>query len=82
MSTPPVPLRPARKPVNLTKATTIFALIFGLAFGICSVSGISLSNGGDPRSAYLLIATALVMGAVCVVCLVAIAVFAFLRSRC
>jgi amino acid transporter len=82
MSTPPVPLRPARKPVNLTTVTTLFALIFGLAFGICSVSGISLSNGGDIRSAHLLIVTALVMGAVCVVCLVAVAIFAIIRSRC
>jgi hypothetical protein len=82
MSTPPVPVRPARKPVNLTKVTTVFALMFGLAFGICAVSGISLSNGGDPRSAHLLIVTALVMGAVCIVCLVAVAVFEIIRSRC
>ncbi len=82
MSTPPVPLRPPRKPIDLTKVITVFALIFGLAFGICSVSGISLSNGGDPRSAHLLIVTALVMGAVCIVCMVAVAIFAFIRSRC
>jgi amino acid transporter len=81
MSTPPIPVRPPRKPINLTTVITVFALIFGLAFGICSVSGISLSNGGDPRSAYKLIATASVMGGICVACLMAIAVVAFIRSR-
>jgi hypothetical protein len=80
MSTPPAPLRPARKPVNLSRATTILALIFSLAFGICAVSGISLSNGGNARSAEQLIVTALVMGAVCAAGLGVIAIFAIVRS--
>jgi hypothetical protein len=80
MSTPPVPLRPPRKPINLTRPTTIFALIFGFAFGVCSVSGISLSNGGNARTAELLIGTAVVIGGVCVACLLVIAVFACARS--
>ena len=80
MSTPPIPVRSPRRPMNLTRPTTLFALIFGLAFGICSVSGISLSNGGDPRAARLLIGTALGMGAVCLVCLAIIAVFALYRA--
>lgn len=82
MSTPPAPLRTSRKPFNLTRLTTVFGLIFGLAFGICSVSGISLSDGGNVRSARLLIATAFVMGGICLVCLLAVAMFAFIRSRC
>ena len=80
MSTPPVSVRPSRKPIDLTRLTTIFALTFGLAFGICAVSGISLSDGGNARSAQLLISTAMIMGAVCVVFLMAIAVFALIRS--
>ncbi len=81
MSTFHAPLRPPRKPVNLAAVTTVFALIFGMAFGICSVSGISLSNGGNARAAHLLIVTALVMGAVCMACLIAVAVIAIIRSR-
>jgi hypothetical protein len=80
MSTPPVPLRPPRKPVNLTKPATIFALTFGFAFGVCSISGISLSNGGNARTAELLIGTAVVVGGVCVLCLLGIAIFAYVRS--
>jgi hypothetical protein len=82
MSTPPVPLRTSRKSFDLTRVTTVFGLIFGLAFGICSVSGISLSNGGNVRSAHLLIVTAFVMGGICLFCLLAVAIFAFIRSRC
>jgi hypothetical protein len=65
--------------MNLARPTTLFALIFGLAFGICSVSGISLSNGGDPHAARLLIGAAVGMGAVCLACLAIIAVLALLR---
>ena len=82
MSTTPGPLRPARKPFYLTNVITVFALIFGMAFGICSVAGISLSRGDHTRTAHELIATALGMGAVCVICLIAVAVFAYIRGRC
>ena len=82
MSTPTGPLRPPQKSVYLTNVITIFGLIFGIAFGICSISGISLSRGGNVHAAHLLISTALIMGAVCVLCLLAVAVFAFIRSRC
>ncbi len=80
MSTPPAPLRSTRKPVNLSGLTTVLALIFSLAFGICAVSGISLSNGGNTRSAELLIVTALVIGSVCAAGLGVIAIFAIVRS--
>ena len=80
MSTPPAPLRSTRKPVNLSRATTVLALIFSLAFGICSISGISLSNGGNTKSAELLIVTALVMGSVCAAGLGVIAILALVRS--
>jgi hypothetical protein len=81
MSTPPVPLRPPRKPINLAWPTTVLALIFSLAFGVCSVSGISLSNGGNERSKELLIVTAGVIGAICAAGLGALAIVAFVRSK-
>ena len=81
MSTPPMPLRSTRKPVNLAKLATVFALTFSLAFGLCSVSGISISGGGNYQVAQLLIGTSLVIEAVCLSGLLAIAVIAFLRRR-
>ncbi len=81
MSTPSMPLRPSRKPLNLSKLATIFALIFSLAFGLCSVSGISISGGGSYRAAELLITTSLVIEAVCVTVLLALGVVAILRAR-
>lgn len=80
MSTPPAPLRSTRKPAALSRATTVLALIFSLAFGICSISGISLSKGGNTRSAELLIVTALLLGSVCAAGLGVIAIFAIVRS--
>jgi hypothetical protein len=79
MSTPPMPVQHAHKPVNLAKYATIFALTFSLAFGLCSVSGISISGGGSYRVAQLLIATSLVIEAICAAGLVVIGVVAFLR---
>ena len=81
MSTPPLPVRSPRKAMNLSTLTTILALLFSLAFGICCVSGISLSKGGNTRSAELLIGTALVIGAVCAAGLVALAVLAIVRAK-
>ena len=54
MSTPPMPIRASHKPINLAKIATVFALTFSLAFGLCSVSGISISGGGNYRVAELL----------------------------
>jgi hypothetical protein len=56
-------------------------LIFSIAFGTCSVTGISLSNGGDARSDELLIVIAGVTGGICAAGLAFIAVIAFVRSR-
>jgi uncharacterized membrane protein YbhN (UPF0104 family) len=81
MSTHPVPLKSSRKPAHVTTAITVIALVFGLAFGICSVSGISLSNGGNARSAHLLIVSGLIMGAICVLCLIAIGIYEYFRHR-
>jgi hypothetical protein len=81
MSTPSMPLRSARKPFNLARLATIFALIFSLAFGLCSVSGISISGGGSYRAAELLITTSLFIEAVCVIALLSLAVIAIFRSR-
>ena len=79
MSTPPMPVRHAHKPVNLSKLATVFALTFSLAFGLCSVSGISISGGGNYRVAELLISTSLVIEAVCAAGLTVLGIVAFLR---
>jgi len=81
MSTPSMPLRSGRKPLNLAKLATIFALIFSLAFGLCSVSGISISGGGNYRVAQLLITISLVIEGACVTVLLALGVVAVLRRR-
>jgi hypothetical protein len=79
MSTPPMPVRHAHKPTNLSKLATVFALTFSLAFGLCSVSGISIDGGGNYRSAQLLIATSLVIEAICAAGLVVLGIVAMLR---
>ena len=81
MSTPPMPVRHAHKSTNLAKFATVFALTFSLAFGLCSVSGISISGGGNYSVAQLLIATSLVIEAICAAGLVVIGVVAIIRSR-
>jgi hypothetical protein len=79
MSTPPMPVRHAHKPINLAKLATVFALTFSLAFGLCSVSGISISGGGSYRVAQLLISTSLVIEAICAAGLVVLGIVAMLR---
>jgi hypothetical protein len=76
-----MPLRRPRKPISLAKLTTVLALTFSLAFGLCSVSGISISGGGSYRSAELLIGTSLVIEAVCATGLVVLGVVALIRAR-
>jgi hypothetical protein len=79
MSTPPMPIRAEHKPINLAKFATVFALTFSLAFGLCSVSGISIDGGGNYRAAQLLIATSLVIEAICAAGLMVIGVVAMVR---
>jgi hypothetical protein len=79
MSTPPTPARHAHKPVILSKLATVFAFTFSLAFGLCSVSGISISGGGSYRVAQLLITTSLVIEAICAAGLVVLGIAAMLR---
>jgi hypothetical protein len=79
MSTPPMPIRHAHKSINLSKFATVFALTFSLAFGLCSVSGISIDGGGNYRAAQLLIAISLVIEAICAAGLVVLGIVAMLR---
>ena len=79
MSTPPMPVRHAHKPANLSKLATAFALTFSLAFGLCSVSGISISGGGSYQVAQLLISTSLVIEAICAAGLVVLGIVAMCR---
>jgi hypothetical protein len=81
MSSPSMPFRSVRKPLNLAKLATIFALIFSLAFGLCSVSGMSISGGGSYRAAQFLITTSLFIEGVCLFALMTLLVMAILRRR-
>ncbi len=81
MSTPALPSPEQRKPINLARLATIFAVIFGLAFGLCSVSVVSASSRGSGGGvAGFLIPTAIVIEAVCAISLLVIAVLAIVRS--
>jgi hypothetical protein len=79
MSTPPMPIRASHRSINLAKVATVFALTFSLAFGLCSVSGISISGGGSYQVAQLLISTSLVIEAICAAGLVVLGIVAMLR---
>ncbi len=81
MSTPPMPVRASHKApaTNLAKIATVFALTFSLAFGLCSVSGISIDGGGNYRVAQLLITTSLVIEAICAAGLLVLGVVAMVR---
>jgi hypothetical protein len=76
MSTPALPSPEQRKPINLAKLATIFAVVFGVAFGLCSVT--ALSVGGNINQ--YVIGTALVIEATCAVGLIVIAILAIVRS--
>jgi hypothetical protein len=81
MSSAPLPSSEPRKPISLAKLATIFAVIFGLAFGLCSVSVISASSRGSGGGVTgFLIPTAIVIEAVCAIGLLVIAVLAIVRS--
>jgi hypothetical protein len=76
MSTPPLLSPEPRKPMSLAKLATIFAVVFGVAFGLCSITAFGV--GGNVNQYAL--GTALVIEAVCVIGLIVTAVLAISRS--
>jgi len=82
MSSAPLPSSEPRKPIGLARLATIFAVIFSLAFGLCTASVISASSRGSGGGvAGFLIPTAIVIEALCAIGLLVIAVLAIVRRN-
>jgi|GEM_PF-5218327 len=82
MSTSPLPLPPPRKSISLAKLATIFAVVFGISFGLCTVSAIGAANGigGFSSVSRFFLVTAVVIEAVCLVGLLIVGLIAIIRS--
>jgi hypothetical protein len=65
----------ARQSISLSKLATIFAVIFGLTFGLCSVSTFTAHTVNQ-----YVITTALVIEAICTACLIVIAIIVIIRA--
>ena len=76
MSTSPSPSPKKLEPINLAKLATIFAVIFGLAFGLCSVT--ALGVGGNVNQ--YVIGTVLAIEVVCAAGLIVTAILGIVRS--
>jgi hypothetical protein len=76
MSTPPLSPEPPPKPISLAMLATIFAVTFGIAFGLCTVG--AFRAGGNVNQ--YVIGTALVVEAICLVGLVVVGILAIVRS--
>ena len=70
------------KPITLSKLATIFAVVFGISFGLCTVSAIGAANGigGFSSVSRFFLVAAAVIEAVCLVGLLCIGVIAIIRS--
>jgi sugar phosphate permease len=73
MSTPPLP--PPPKPISLAKLATIFAVVFGLAFGLCTIGTMT-----DRSTNNYFIPAALIIEAICTICLIVIAIIVIIRA--
>jgi hypothetical protein len=82
MSKEPLPST-SNAPISLAKLATIFAVIFGIAFGLCTTSaltgGVGLQGVGLQKVLPFLIGTLLVIEAVCLLGLLVVGVWAIVR---
>jgi hypothetical protein len=82
MSMEPLPST-SNEPIRLAKLATIFAVIFGIAFGLCTTSavtgGVGLQGVGLQKVLPFLIGTFLVIEAVCLLGLLVVGVWAIVR---
>ncbi len=78
MSMEPLPST-SNEPISLAKLATIFAVIFGIAFGLCAVSAFT-GGLGSQKVLPFLIGTSLVIEAVCLLGLLVVGVLAIIRS--
>ena len=75
MSTSPPTPEPQRTSITLSRLAAIFAVTFGLAFGLCTVS----ANFNEKFSAPLIKASLAIEG-ICLVALLVIGMIAFIRN--
>ena len=70
------------KPISLAKLATIFAVVFGISFGLCTVSAIGAANGigGFSSVSRFFLVAAAVIEAVCLIGLLCVGVTAIVRS--
>lgn len=78
MSMDPLPST-SNEPISLAKLATIFAVIFGIAFGLCAVSAVT-GGLGSQKVLPFLIGTSVVIEGVCLLGLLVVGVLAIVRS--
>jgi hypothetical protein len=79
MSTSPSPHQPQRRSISLSRLATIFAVTFGIAFGLCAVSAMAVV-GDHQKIGAGLIWTSVTIEAICLVGLVVVGIIAIVRS--
>jgi hypothetical protein len=78
MSMEPLPPT-SNKPISLAKLATIFAVIFGIAFGLCTASAFT-GGLGSQKVMPILIGTSAVIEGVCLLGLLVVGILAIVRS--
>jgi hypothetical protein len=78
MSMEPLPST-SNQPISLAKLATIFAVIFGIAFGLCTATAVSGGRGAQKVMPSLIVISAVIEG-VCLVGLLVVGVWAIARS--
>ena len=77
MSMEPLPST-SNEPISLAKLATIFAVTFGIAFGLCTASAVT-GGLGSQKVLPFLIGTSLVIEGVCLLGLLIVGVLAIVR---
>jgi hypothetical protein len=77
MSMEPLPST-SDEPISLAKLATIFAVIFGIAFGLCTASAFT-GGLGSQKVLPFLIGTSVVIEGVCLLGLLVVGVWAIVR---
>lgn len=68
----------SNEPISLAKLATIFAVVFGIAFGLCSVSALTGGLGSQKMMPALMI-TSVVIEAACLLGLLVLGALAIVR---
>ncbi len=71
---------PPKPPNSLAKLATIFAVVFCIAFGLCTASVFTGLTGSTKAVATIVIYLSLATEAICLLGLIAVALLAIVRS--